>query len=210
LATIGGGTMEMAGDPSHFDKAFLKTFEGMTNPIGTDVKLEVLFNDQIVYRQLLGYENAKVTAGKVTVDIDHLFPSLQKMALVKMDIINSTPAIENQKVVARMTYTDPVSNKQKVVEKELHPEWSTATGLLDKTLDMNHKRMMVVAIANQSMKLMAEKFTAGNKVEAEAAANNGVKQIQKLFPTAIPADLKGLFDKLQEYVSVFEQLRAEP
>jgi uncharacterized protein YegL len=111
LATIGGGTMEMAGDPSHFDKAFLKTFEGMTNPIGTDVKLEVLFNDQIVYRQLLGYENAKVTAGKVTVDIDHLFPSLQKMALVKMDIINSTSAIENQKVVARMIYIDPVSNK---------------------------------------------------------------------------------------------------
>lgn len=210
LATIGGGTMQMAGDPTHYSQAFLKTFDGAIDPIGTDVKLEILFNDQIVYRQLLGYENAKVNAGKVTVDVDHLFPGLQKMALVKMDIINSTPAIEQQKVVARMTYTDPVSNKQKVVEKELHPEWSTATGLLDMTLDMNHKRMMAVAIVNQSMKLMAERFASGDKTGAEKAANGGVAQIQKLFPQAIPADLKGLFEKLQEYVSVFEQLRAEP
>ena len=210
LATIGGGTMQMAGDPSHYSQAFLKTFDGIIDPIGTDVKLEILFNDQIVYRQLLGYENAKVNAGKVTVDIDHLFPGLQKMALVKMDIINSTPAIEKQKVVARMTYTDPVSKKQKTVEKELNPEWSPATGLLDMTLDMNHKRMMAVAIVNQSMKLMAERFAAGDKAGAEKAANGGVTQIQKLFPQAIPADLKGLFEKLQEYVNVFEQLRAEP
>lgn len=210
LATIGGGTMQMAGDPSHYSQAFIKTFEGAIDPIGTDVKLEVLFNDQIVYRQLIGYENAKVSSGKVTVDIDHLFPNLQKMAVVKMDIINSTPAIENEKVVARLTYTDPVTKKLKVVEKELHPEWSTATGLLDMTLDMNHKRMMAVAISNQSMKVMAEKFAAGDRKGAEAAAANGVKQLQTLFPQAIPSDLKGLFDKLQEYVSVFEQLRAEP
>lgn len=210
LATIGGGTMQMAGDPSHYSQAFLKTFDGAIDPIGTDVKMEILFNNEIVYRQLLGYENARVNPGKVSVDIEHLFPGLQKMALVKMDIIHSTPAIEQQKVVARMTYTDPASKKQKVVEKELHPEWSTATGLLDMTLDMNHKRMMTVAIVNQSMKLMAERFSAGDKTGAEKAANNGVAQIKKLFPQAIPADLKGLFEKLQEYVSVFEQLRAEP
>ena len=202
--------MQMAGDPSHFSQAFLKIFDGVTNPIGTDVKLEVLFNDQIVYRQLLGYENAQLNAGKLTVDVDHLFPGLQKMALLKMDIINSTPAIEKQKVVARLVYTDPASKKQKVVEKELHPEWSTATGLLDMTLDLNHKRMMTVAIVNQSMKLMAERFAANDRAGAEKAVSSGVAQIRKLFPQAIPADLKGLFEKLEEYVSVFERLREEP
>lgn len=210
LATIGGGNMQMAGDPSHYSQAFLKAFDGVIEPIGKDVKLEILFNDQIVYRQLLGYENAQVGSGKVTVAVDHLFPGLQKMALVKMDIIHSTPAIEQQKVVARMTYTDPVSKKQKVVEKELHPEWSTATGLLDMTLDMNHKRMMAVAIVNQSMKLMAERFAAQDRAGAEKAAGNGVAQIQRLFPQAVPFDLKGLFEKLQEYVSVFERLREQP
>ncbi len=210
LSTIGGGNMAMAGDPSHFDRAFLTVFEGVTEPIGTDVHLEILFNDQIVYRQLFGYETAKVGPGKVTVDVEQLFPNLQKMALVKMDIINSTPAIEQQKVVARMTYFDPATKKQKVVEKELHPEWSTATGLLDMTLDMNHKRVMVIAIANQSMKLMAERFAAGDRAGAEKAASDGVKQIQRYFPTAVPGDIKGLLDKLQEYVTVFEELRREP
>lgn len=132
------------------------------------------------------------------------------MALVKMDIINSSQAIESQKVVARMTYTDAVTNKPKVVEKVLNPEWTPATGLMDMTLDLNHKRMMVVAISNQSLKVMAEKFAKGDRAGAEAAVANGVKQIQKLFPLALPSDLKGLFDKLQEYASVFEQLRTEP
>jgi uncharacterized protein YegL len=210
LATIGGGSLQMAGDPSHYSQAFIKTFEGALDPIGKDVKLEILFDDQIIYRQLMGYVGEKVSPGKVSVDIDHLFPGLQKMALVKMDIINSSPTIESKKVIARMTYTDAVTNKPKVVEKVLNPEWSTATGLMDMTLDINHKRMMVVAISNQSLKVMAEKFAKGDRAGAEAAVANGVKQIQKLFPLALPSDLKGLFDKLQEYVSIFEQLRTEP
>lgn len=210
IATIGGGSMQMAGDPSHLDKAFMNVFDGVTDPIGKDVKLEVLFNDHIVYRQLIGYANETVSPGKVKVTFDHLFPGLQKMLLMKLDIKNSSPTIENQKVTARLTYTDPTTKKTKTIEKELSPTWTSATGLLDMTLDMNHKKMMAVAISNQCMKLMAEKFARGDRAGAEAATKEGVKQFSQLFPAALPEDLNGLLLKLQEYVSVFEQLRQEP
>lgn len=210
LATIGGGTMQMAGDPSHFNKAFLAVFDGKIDPIGKDVQLEVVFNDQIVYRQLFSYAGEKVSSGKVTVFFDHLFPGLQKMALMKLDVINSTQAIENQKVIARLTYTDPATKKIKVVEKTLSPNWTPATGFLDMTLDMTHKKMMAVAISNQCLKLMAERFARGDRNGAENAAVDGVRQFSQLFPEAMPEDLNGLLLKLQEYVSVFEQLRQEP
>jgi hypothetical protein len=77
-------------------------------------------------------------------------------------------------------------------------------------LDMNHKKMMAVAISNQCLKLMAEKFAQGNRKGAEAAAAEGIRQFSKLFPDAMPEDLNGLLLKLQEYVSVFEQLRQAP
>ncbi len=208
LASMGGGSLHMAGDPSQFQKIFQNDLGELTNPVGKDVTLEVLYNNNIVYRQLMGYTGEKVSTGKMTVGFDQLFPGLDKMALMKFDIINSTPAIEKDIVTARMKYTDPVSGKQKIVEKTLSPEWTTATGLLDLTLDMNQKKIMCVAITNQSMKNMADAFASGDRTKARAAADSGIKQIQKLFPDATPADVQGLMDKLQQYVTVFDQVKA--
>lgn len=208
LASMGGGSLQMAGDPSQFQKIFQSDLGELTNPVGKDVTLEVLYNNNIVYRQLMGYAGEKVSSGKMTVSFDQLFPGLEKMALMKFDVINSTPAIENDVVTARLKYTDPASGKQKTVEKILSPEWTTATGLLDMTLDMNQKKIMCVAITNQSMKNMADAFAAGDRTKARAAADNGIKQIQKLFPDAAPGDIQGLMDKLQQYVTVFDKVKS--
>jgi hypothetical protein len=205
LATVGGGLMQMAGDPEQIQKVFLKELNSMISPIGHGVKLEVLYNDQLIYKQLIGYSNEVVSSGKMTVDIDQLFPGLQKMALAKFDIINSTPAIEKKPVIARMTYIDEKTQKTKTVEKTLYPEWTTATGLMDMTLDKNHKKILAVAIANQSLKKMANTFEAGNQAEAKAAVQSGLDQIQRLFPEASPVELEDLVNKLQEFVFMFEE-----
>jgi hypothetical protein len=205
LASVGGGLMQMAGDPEQIQKVFLKELNSMISPIGHGVKLEVLYNDQLIYKQLIGYSNEVVSSGKMTVDIDQLFPGLQKMALAKFDIINSTPAIEKKPVIARMTYIDEKTQKTKTVEKTLYPEWTTATGLMDMTLDKNHKKILAVAIANQSLKKMANTFEAGNQAEAKAAVQSGLDQIQRLFPEASPVELEDLVNKLQEFVFMFEE-----
>ena len=205
LASVGGGLMQMAGDPEQIQKAFLKELNNMITPIGEKVKLEIIYNDAIVYRQLIGYPNEVVSNGKVTVDIEHLFPGLQKMALAKFDIINSTPEIEKKPVIARMTYTDVKTNQSRTVEKKLYPEWTTATGAMDMTLDKNHKKILAIAIANQSLKTMANSFEAGKQDGAQAAAQSGIDQIKRLFPDANLVEVEALVDELQKYVSMFEQ-----
>ena len=207
LATVGGGFMQMAGDPAKLQTAFLKEFQGSTTPIGDKVKIEVTFNDQLVYRQLMGYANEKVTPGKVQFDAEQLFPNLQKVGLAKFDVINSTPEIEKQPLVVKMTYTDVKTKQLKVVEKKIYPEWSTATGLLDLTLDKNQKKMMMVAIANQCMKNMANAYEAGDKAKAEAAIDDGVRQIQLLFPNGVPAEMTDLMQKLNTYTTAFETMK---
>jgi len=207
LASVGGGLMQMAGDSKQIQAAFLKEFLSMIEPVGEKVTLEVLYNDQIVYRQLIGYNDELVTKGKMQVKFDHLFPGLEKMALIKFDIINSSPEIEKLPVKARLSYTDVVSGKQKLVEKELFPEWTTATGLLDMTLDQDHRKIIAVAIANQSMKNMSNSFERGDRAAAEKAVADGIRQIHELFPQAEPAELTSLIDKLQEYVSAFQHAK---
>ena len=208
LASVGGGLLQMAGDPAKLQTAFLKEFEGNTNPIGDKVKIEMTFNDQLVYRQLIGYANEKVSTGKVQFEADQLFPNLQKVGLAKFDIINSTPEIEKQPLVVTMTYTDVKTKQQKVVKKEIYPEWSTATGLLDMTLDKNQKKIMMVAIANQCMKQMANAYEAGNKTEAEKAINDGVRQINLLFPNGAPVEMLDLMQKLNAYTTAFQTMKS--
>jgi hypothetical protein len=206
LASTGGGELEMAGSAETIDKAFQKAFGKIVSPVGENVRLEVLYNDRIVYRQLFGYANEKVSPGKMQVAFDHLFPGLEKMALVKFDIINSSQEIEKQPVKARLVYTDVATKKEKIVEKELYPVWTTATGELDMSLDRNHKKVLATAIANQSLKNMANAFEAGDREGAEKAARSGMDQIAKLFPGATPPDLENLIKELSGYVSVFGHL----
>lgn len=207
LATVGGGLLQMAGDPGQFQQVFLKEFYSTLEPFGKDVTLEVLYNDEIVYRQILGYQNEVVSKGSMKVAIDQLFPGLQKIALMKFDLINPTAEIEQMPVVVRLKYHDLASKTDKVVEESIYPKWTTATGQLDLTLDKQHKKALAVAIANQSIKNMANAFESGDRAGAEAAVASGVKQIKEQFPDAQPAELDALMNKLKEYVMVLEMAR---
>lgn len=210
LATVGGGLLQMAGTPGQYQSVFLKEFYSTIDPIGKDATLEVEYNDQIVYRQILGYHNEVVSAGSMKVAIDALFPGLQKMALMKFDLLHPSQEMEQQPVIVRLSYFDLASGKRETVEKSVYPHWTAATGELDMTLDREHKKALVVAIANQSLKNMANLFEAGDREGAEHAAASGVKQIEALFPGADPAELETLINQLREYVAALEQSRLLP
>jgi hypothetical protein len=142
------------------------------------------------------------------VKIDHLFPGLNQMALVKFDLINATQSIEKQPVKVQLKYTDAVTEKEVILEKSIPLEWTTATGNLDMTIDKSHKQMMAVAIVNQSLKNMANAYELGNETEAQNAIVSAKKQLKSLFPTATPHQLLALTTRLDEYVKAFETLKS--
>src|SRR3989338_306799 len=144
----------------------------------------------------------------MNVDIPHLFPGLDQLALVKFDILNATKEIENEAVHVTLEYIDAVSGKPVKLVKKIHPEWTAATGELDMNIDKEHKKILAVAIANQSMKNMANAFEAGNQEGALAALYAGMEQMKQLFPSATPEQLLAVMDRLQQYVDAFELLKA--
>lgn len=207
LASAGGGLLHFAGDSKGIEKAFQQEMESVLYPMAKQAELELLYNDQLIYKQLYGYENAKVTKGNMKVGINHLFPGLNQLALVKFDLINATKEIEGKPVKVRLKYTDVVTSKPVVIEKTVALEWTEATGLLDMTIDKEHKKMLAVAIVNQSLKVMANANSSGNMKAAEDAVNSAMNQLNKLFPGAKPAELTALIDRMKEYVKVFEDLK---
>jgi Ca-activated chloride channel family protein len=208
LASAGGGLMHLAGTGGNIRSAFTKELQSILYPMAEDAVLEVRYNDQIVYRQLFGYSQEVVTKGKMTCEIPHLFPGLNKMALIKFDLINPTKEIIKEKVVVSLIYTDPETKKEVRMEKKIHPEWTDATGELDMTLDKEHKKVLAVAIANQQLKVMAESYEAGDKQKAEAVVRSARDQINQLFPKAKSEEVLAMLQRLTEYVEAFETLKS--
>ncbi len=208
LASAGGGMMHLAGTGGNIRAAFTHELQSILYPMAEDATLEVRYNDQIVYRQLFGYSQEKVTSGKMTCEIPHLFPGLNKMALIKFDLIHPTKEIVKEKVVVSLVYTDPQTKKEVRMEKKIHPEWTDATGELDMTIDKEHKKVLAVAIANQSLKVMAEAFEAGDRDKAEKAIRSSRDQIAELFPDAKSEELLALISRLTSYVEAFETLKS--
>ncbi|XOV66573.1 MAG: VWA domain-containing protein [Fluviicola sp.] len=209
LASAGGGLLHLASTSAGIEEVFQRELESILYPMAKKAQLTVRYNDQIVYRQLYGYANEKVSAGKMNVEIPHLFPGLSQMALIKFDLINPTRAIVNEKVVVTLEYIDAVTNKPVKIEKKIHPEWTDATGELDMAIDREHKKVLAVAIANQSLKQMSNSFESGNNDEAKAALESAIAQLQNLFPDATPSELLAVVDQLQVYVDAFQILKEQ-
>ncbi len=209
LSSAGGGLLHLASTSAGIDEVFQRELESILYPMAKEATLTVRYNDQIVYRQLYGYANEKVTPGKMNVEIPHLFPGLSQMALIKFDLINPTKAIVNEKVVVTLEYNDAVTGKPVKIEKKIHPEWTDATGELDMAIDREHKKVLAVAIANQSLKQMANSFESGNNDAAKASLESAMAQLQRLFPNATPSELLAVVDQLQIYVDAFEVLKQQ-
>ncbi len=208
LASAGGGLLHLAGTSADIQEVFQRELESILYPMAKKATLTVTYNNQIIYRQLYGYSNEVVESGKMHVDIPHLFPGLDQLALVKFDLINPTKEIENQAVEVKLEYTDAISGKPVKLVKKIHPEWTEATGELDMSIDKEHKKVMAVAVANQSLKNMANAFEKGDRDAALAAVQSGIDQMKRLFPDASPEQLLSVMDRLQGYVDAFELLKA--
>lgn len=208
LASAGGGLLHLAGHSTNIQEVFQKEMESILYPMAKEANLTVKYNDQIIYRQLYGYTDITTHPGLFQVNIPHLFPGLGQMALVKLDLIDAKKAIEKEPVIVTLTYTDALNGEKVKIEKKLKPEWTEATGELDMAIDKEHKKVLAVAIANQSLKVMANSFEAGDKKAAEAAVQSAIEQIQTLFPDAKPEELLAVVERLTEYVRAFEDLRA--
>ncbi|NRA10540.1 MAG: VWA domain-containing protein [Crocinitomicaceae bacterium] len=207
LASAGGGLLHLAGSSSHIQEVFQHELESIVYPMAKKATLTVEYNNKIVYRQLYGYTNEVVTKGQMKLEIPNLFPGLNQMALMKFDLIDPTRAITKEPVIVTLTYTDAVTGKPVELKKRVHPEWTDATGELDMTIDMEHKKVLAVAVANQSMKVMANAFENGDKAASQKAIESAINQISNIFPKAKPKELLAIIDRLQQYVDAFETLK---
>ncbi|MES2592800.1 MAG: VWA domain-containing protein [Bacteroidota bacterium] len=207
LATTGGGLLHFAGQAKDINAVFEKELSSVLNPCAKDVKVEITYNGQIIFKQLYGFPFEQ-KGHKVELKLNNIYSGLNTLALVKFDLNKPDVSIEKTPVIVRMQYFDLKKNKDVLLEEKAYLKWSTATGQFELIVEAQHKKLYAIAILNQSLKVMTEAFAAKDSQRARSAIQNSIDQIKKLYPQSKDEDVQKLVAEAERYAKTLTYIMA--
>jgi uncharacterized protein YegL len=205
LATAGGGLISFIIDSKDISTAFEKDLTSVLSPCAKDLTVEIMYNNQIVFKQLYGHPFTKVN-DKVTMNLNNVYSGLNTLALVKFDLNNPTEQIEKEPVVIKMNYFDYRKQKRIYTQEKAYLKWVPATQRFELILEAQHKKMYAIAVLNQSLKVMSEAFASKDNQKALVEIQNTISQIKNLYPEAKDADVEKLVVSATDYATALTQL----
>lgn len=198
LATAGGGLLNFIADSKNINAAFEKDLNSVLSPCAKDVTVEILYNNQIVFKQLYGHPFTK-TNDRVTMTLNNVYSGLNTLALVKFDLNKPTEQIEKEPVIIKMNYFDYRKQKRIYSEEKAYLKWVPATQNFEIILEAQHKKLYAIAVLNQSLKVMSEAFAKNDNQKALQEIQNTISQIKALYPGAKDEDVEKLVATATDY-----------
>lgn len=207
LSTHGGGSFQHVGSSNNLQETFRRELSSMLYPVAKDAKVEILYNNKIVFSNLFGFPFKKETDNKVTMKLDNIYPGLNKLALVKFDLKKPNKSIENEPITIKISYFDYRLNKIVTTQEKAYLKWQEASGKLELIMEQEQKMLFAIAIMNQSLKIMADAFSIDDFVKAEQVVKRAIEQIEELYPDAKQTDVENLYRTLKEYADILRQYK---
>lgn len=206
LAINGKGKLFYAESKKSFDSLFVNNTVSGLQAVATDVSLELEYNQKIIFKQLYGYKPVATAANPVMFKIPNLYEGSNELALVKFDLIKPDSAIENFPIIIRVKYINPENGIKEVTEEKAFLHWEPYTRQLELIADADMKKLYLIAILNQSIKVMADKFAAGKTEEARQTIQQAKEQVKTIYAEANDKDINQLMASLEEYLTAFKNL----
>lgn len=208
LLTQNGGIFHHASHAPDIREKFTQEMNGIIYPVAKDVKIEILYNDAIVFKQLYGFPfKNHPDKNKAEMDLLQVYPGLNDLALVKFDLNRPTKSIEKKPVIVRMTYYNYQTGKTEQIEEKRYLKWEENKQSYELIVEAEQKKLYAIAVMNQSLKRMADAFSRDDYEKAENAVNRCIEQIEELYPDAKQADVDELYKQLKEYSEILKQYR---
>lgn len=205
IARNGNGTFNNVDNSVDLSSVFLKEVKNAFYYIAKDLKVEVFYDEKLIFTNLYGYPVTDNSKNMISFEIGKITSNTNQIAFLKFKIDNPSLELESKPLTIKVSYYDLVQNKKISYEEKIKLNWTeeTKTELL---LDQEEKELYSIAILNQSLKVMAEAYERNNISAAKEALENGINQIEDIFPNAKPKDVKNLFEEVDKYVKLFNQM----
>ena len=202
IATIGGGLIEFVGDNQDFKHIFAKELQGACMTIAQDVKVEVIFNKQLLFAQLLGFPIEQKSTGKISLKLKNFYAGLGQLAFIKFTLVNPTQSIENEPVIIKTKFYDYRKKTTVTNETKAFLSWSPATGKLEYLLEREDKMLYATSLIHRAFKIMAESFATSDKEAAKSIIRTTISDMQKLFPDSKEHEINALMKQLANYLEI--------
>lgn len=206
LSGNSGGMFQHVGQAYDLKESFRRELNGMLYPIATNVSIEIEFNEKIIFSNLYGFEFSK-SGKKVIMKLDNIYPNMNELTIVKFNLEKADKSIEKLPVVIRMKYFNYKTQKQELITEKAFLKWTEETGQYELVHEAEEKRLYAIAIMNQSLKVMADAFSADDYQKALDAVNRAIEQINNLYPDARDEDVDKLYKRLREYAHILIQYK---
>jgi uncharacterized protein YegL len=202
LATPGGGMITHVGDDQDMEAVFLKELSSMLYPVASNLELEILYNKHLEYRQLYGFPLQERAPGRLKLKLRHAYSGLNQLAFVRFKVIDPKPGIQDEPVTLRLRYQDPITGAMMSEETKVPLVWNEKAGELELLFDQNERKLYAIAVMNQSLKVMSDRFHLGDLPGAQAALEDGIQNLRKVYPESDDADVTALAERLQQYLDI--------
>lgn len=206
LANNGKGKLFYVDSKQSYDSVFVQGMVMNLSPVATNVTVEVEFNDKIVFKQLYGYHPENDQTNPVKYKLPNLYSESTEFAMAKFDLNEPDSTIENLPVVIRVRYIAPETGLEQVSEEKVFLDWEPFTGEAELIADRETKKLYLMAIINQSLKVMADQFSMGNTDAAKKAIEDCKLQVKGIYKDASDKDINDMMRSLEEYLTAFKNL----
>jgi hypothetical protein len=205
LATNGGGHISHVGDATQMRSVFMEELAGLLFPVATDVTVEVTYNKHLEYKHLYGYPLKQRAGRKLVLKLRNVYAGINQLAFVNFSLPKPVPEIEADPVFVKLRYKDLQTGRMVEQVTEVNLEWSESEGDLALVIDREEKKLYTIAVLNQSLKLMSDRFHGGDVAGAKEALDAGMASLKKAYPGPMDSDLSTLHARLLDYLDVLEK-----
>lgn len=203
LSTYSGGLAHQVCDNKDIQQAFVAEFESVMNPIASDFKVTVMYNNKVVYQTLHGIPEMDHGKDYVNFRIPNIFSTMNQTALMKFKLDNPTPDIANQPVIIKVSYFDEQKRKPVEIIKEMPLEWTEETDLELVTTEQQ-KRTYSLAVINQCNKVITDLCSAELYEEAEKEIKTTLRALKRTNEDQFSEDLLPYIKQLEDYLTAIK------
>jgi hypothetical protein len=153
----------------------------------------------VIYKTLYGVPEKKNSDNAVYFELDKVYSSLSRMALMKFKIENPDRDIDKNKIRIEISYFDERKKQAVEIVKETNLEWTDETDtelIADKAL----KKTYSIAVINQAYKIIADLCDKADYINAKESINETLKGLKKINGSKYDEELIPLIEELKGYL----------
>lgn len=202
LASYGGGHVQHVADAKDLKTAFMEELASILFPVAQKVDVTIQYPKGLSFRHLYGFPVKEKGGQYIKLRMDNCYAGIDQLAFLRFRLDSPTPEKLKEPVRIKVSYKDLATGNMVTQENEAYLKWEAANGDADFAVDQEEKKLYSIAIMNQSLKVMADRFHGLDLAGAKTALEDGLTQLKWVHPSASDEDINDLRESLESYLDV--------